>query len=1051
MSTSSNLSFERLKGRENFSEWKVGARAYLISKGHWTHITTELGEDATPKDKLADQKALAELTLLLDPGLYSHIDEYEEAKKAWDALKNVFEDKGALRKVSLFKQWISLQLGECSSMQEYVNKSVTLRNKVKSAGFEISEDIAGSILLCGLSEEYKPLIMSMEVKEKLTMDYVKNLLLQSIDFGENSESALSVQNKRKSNNTKKAKKPVKCYDCGGPHYKNKCPNKSKNKSEQSECVFFSNFSTDNREQNNENHEIVLNNDFNLKHELNVAENVVLYSALTTKKSNDNNWYVDSGATRHMTYMDLNLENLRKPMVKEVKVANNATMKINQVGDLRCKIGEQSNNVTLGEVHHIPDLCVNLLSVSQIVKRDNTVVFDKNGVRIYGKDKNVLIASGNLIDGMFKLNIQVNEFAGACNDIKNDDDSILWHRRLAHTNFTTLKSVLNIKMKPDTKCIVCAQGKHQRNPFNDSGTRASKPLELIHSDVCGPMSVRSLGNYRYFVTFIDDFSRKVFVYALKSKGEVFSKFVEFKARAENETEYKIKNFRSDNGTEYENKNFQEFFAKHGIKHEKSAPYSPQQNGLSERMNRTIIEKVRCMLLDAGLSKQFWAEAVFAAVNIINVIPNASSKTAPNEIWHSRKCNLKNFRVFGCKAMVWQPEQKRTKLDAKSYPCIFLRYADNAKAYRLYDMSTKKIVTSRDVIFLENNNEITNSADSVNSRKDFVTINDGNDSDSNDSLEVIDENIASGGNIASEPIVTQSNEMNVSNTSTNEFHDAAESTTENENVLTDTMLDDSAMDDSSLDPSFRTRARTTENARRPNTRSTQEEELLLGLLAFMVSEPLNYKQALIDKNSERWKIAMQEEYNSLVKNNTWDLVERPSNVVIVDNKWVYKVKDEQNNSPSIFKARLVARGFTQEYGINYYETFSPVVRFTSIRIILAIAAQKKMSIRQFDVKTAFLNGDLKENVYMEQPVGFTDGSQRVCKLKKSLYGLKQSSRCWNEKFSKFIKLFGFFQCKSDSCVFVSRQNKKLTILAIHVDDGIIVGEDLNDKKRCHQISW
>lgn len=150
------------------------------------------------------------------------------------------------------------------------------------------------------------------------------------------------------------------------------------------------------------------------------------------------------------------------------------------------------------------------------------------------------------------------------------------------------------------------------------------MELVHSDVCGPFSQRSFSGARYFVSFIDDYSRKLFVYALKSKSEVFAKFLEFKNKVENELELNIKFFRSDNGTEFVNKNFMEYFVKHGITHQKSAPYSPQQNGLAERMNRTIIEKVRCMLMDADITKQFWAEAVYAAVDIINFLPNAANQ-------------------------------------------------------------------------------------------------------------------------------------------------------------------------------------------------------------------------------------------------------------------------------------------------------------------------------------------------------------------------------------------------------------------------------------------
>lgn len=1013
MSTQS-LSFERLKGRENFSEWKVGARAWLTAKGHWTYVSSDLPSDATEGIKTLNQKALAELTLLLDPSIYSHIADIDEAKKAWEALLKVFEDSGALRKVSLFKQWISLQLSNCTSMQDYVNKSVTLRGKVKAAGFEISEDIAGSILLCGLSDDYKPLIMSVETKDSLTLDYVKNLLLQGVEMGECSESALIVK-KQKNNNGKKGKKPVKCYDCGGPHYKNKCTKGKSN--EHSECVLFC-AATGHDE----------------KIQPVTTEEVFDNAMIATDKSKK--WYVDSGATRHMTHMEVNLDNLRESGIREVKVANNETMKIKRIGDMKCQIGAESRNIVLKEVHQIPELFVNLLSVNQMVIKGNTVVFDSDGVRIYSKNKDI-IASGKLIDGMFELNVNLNEHehAHVASEIKSAEPG-LWHRRLAHVNNATLKSVLNIKVKQDTQCVVCSKGKHARKPFKETGTRANKPLEIVHSDVCGPMSVNSLGGHRYYVSFIDDFTRKVFVYIMTSKNEVFAKFLAFKSRVENETECKIKILRTDNGTEYVNNRFKQFFEANGIKHEYSAPYSPQQNGLSERMNRTIVEKARCMLIDAKLERFFWAEAVLAAVNIINALPNASTKTAPDEMWYNKKCDLNNFRVFGCKAMVWQPEQKRKKFDNKSFECIFLRYADNAKAYRLYDLNTKKIIISRDVIFMEVSN--TSNNDVSNSQSDNIILYDDINENNENGKEMVNETIASGRDNLNESTVSQqtgsASQLNANS------HGVADRDVVDLNESTD---DVGALNTSGEDPTFRTRARIDENARRPATRSTRDpdEDLLLGLhVALIAGEPQNYQQALNDKNSEKWKAAMKDEYTSLIKNNTWELVDRPKNTKLVDNKWVFKIKEAGNDSSKIFRARLVARGFTQEYGINYNETFSPVVRFTSIRSIIAIAAQKRMSMKQFDVRTAFLNGELNEVVYMEQPIGFEDKSKRVCKLKKSLYGLKQSSRCWNEKFTKSIKLFGFTQCKSDPCVFVSRKDEKLTILAIHVDDGLIVGEDM-----------
>lgn len=371
-----------------------------------------------------------------------------------------------------------------------------------------------------------------------------------------------------------------------------------------------------------------------------------------------------------------------------------------------------------------------------------------------------------------------------------------------------------------------------------------------------MSVKSHGHHRFYVTFIDDYSRKVTVYPLKSKGEVFSKFVEFKERAENETEQRIKIFRSDNGTEYENANFHEYFAKHGIKHEKSAPYSPQQNGLAERMNRTIIEKVRCMLLDAHLSKQFWCEAVLAAVNIINAIPTGSNEKSPNELWHKKEQNMKLFKVFGCRAMVWQPQQKRKKLDAKSFPCILLRYADDAKAYRLYDVNAGKIVISRDVVFFENENTagdpkvLENKRNfvervTIDEESDIVDINlmeevesnEANDSGRNDEIESTASN-----NI--EPAIADEESV-VPKTSVNNNNESivASDTSQYEDTE-DTIVDDGETNTSSIDPTFKTRAKITGDNRVKTRAMVRNDELLNLHVAFIVGEPVSYSDALKD---------------------------------------------------------------------------------------------------------------------------------------------------------------------------------------------------------------
>lgn len=1018
---STQLSFDRLNGRENFSTWKVGARAHLISKGFWNSVVTELETSATADVKTKNEKALAEITLLVDPTIYSHLEHCKTAKEAWDTLTTSFEDNGVVRKVSLLKQWISLKLSDCASIQDYVNRYLTLRSKVNSAGFKIDEDVAGSIMLCGLPDDFRPMIMSVETSGKeITVDYVKNILLQEIDFNkEEQEKVLAVSGKKFNGNKtfNKKKKPVKCYECGGSHYKNKCP------------------------------------------QLKSKTNVVLLAA-TNRNVSKAEWIIDSGASAHMTNCESFLLNKMKPNISHVTVANNNKLAIESVGDVKQRIATKGNinEIQLKNVQYIPDISTNLISVSQVVKKGFEVIFNANGCTIHDMHKNI-VATGSLIDNIFKLDIDSKQFAYSA---KNESDPMLWHRRFGHASMNKLKLLMNINVKDDIKCIACSKGKTARKPFKENGTRATKLLELIHSDVCGPISIESMGGAKYFVSFIDDFSKKVFVFTMKQKSEVFNKFIEFKRMVENQCETKIKKFRSDNGKEFINKNFENLFKSSGIKHEKSTPYTPQQNGVAERMNRTLIEKVRCMIYDSNINKNFWAEALLAAVDIVNALPNRSNNNkSPDFIWYGKNTKFDNFKIFGSKAMVLKPAQHRSKLDAKTHECIFLRYANDAKAFRLFDMTTKKIVISRDVTFLESEtvienveqnkisifNDSDNSDDDDHIKEDSAAIDAGEKVDLNESTAAENQHDNNQHIRIEETPEDMQNDVVLNESSDDDEMDSTIRNNDDsyESALDESSLDAGALDDTQRDPTFTTRANMENNNEdRPMTRNFSKFHLLNSHIALLTDsiEPKTYKQAVECKQSDKWMNAMSEEYESLIKNHTWILVNKPKNESIIDNRWVFKIKENTDGSIERYKARLVARGFTQEHGINYYETFSPVVRFTSIRIILSIAANKKMMLKQFDVKTAFLNGVLDETVYMKQPIGFDDGTDKVCQLKKSLYGLKQSSRCWNKKFTSLIESFGFVVSKSDPCVFVSHKNNYLTILAIHVDDGLIVGDNKNN---------
>ncbi|GAB0095500.1 uncharacterized protein DMENIID0001_108920 [Sergentomyia squamirostris] len=956
-----------------------------------------------------DLKAFSELTLLLDPAIYSYISGKTTTKQAWESLQQSFKDSGTCRKVATLQQFVSLKFEDCSSMEEYVNKMILLYSKVQAAGFNIDENVAGSLMLAGLPDEYKPMILGIENSAKtITVDFVKTLLLQDVIVGRKNgaEDVLAAKTSRK-----KPQKSGKfgCYICKGNHFARNCPQKKDKKSRK-------------------------------------EENLLLTSFVANHHQSSNDWYIDSGASAHMTMIESVLMNKNQSVCdKDVVIANNQVLNVECIGEVRknVQVNGRASDVLIKNVHYVPKICANLLSVSQMVKHDNKVVFDKNGCRIYDVNQD-LVATGSLKNGMFKLDVAQSEKSVVIDRnreksfVSKTDDQVnseLWHRRLGHVSYTNMdflqKQVKSGKVIPDVKCVTCIKGKQSRQPFNDEGERAAKPLELVHSDVCGPLQIKSFGGHCYFVTFIDDYSRNVSVYVMKRKSEVFQCFKDYKQLAEKQTGYQLKKIRSDNGKEYVNKVFSDFCKLHGIQHQKTAPYSPQQNGLAERMNRTLMDKVRCMLIDSGLSKNFWAEALMTAAYIVNHLPCKGTKpSTPHEMFTGNPPDYQRFKVFGCKAMAHVNDSKRRKLDVKSVECVFLGYEKDTKAYRLYNSSTKKIVVSRDVIFIESEVQKTAVTENMESIPDFCILDDSlDDNESRDEDDdQINESREESSNTTDPSIIEVSDDgtlhadIQPGDWSMESFQSA--DGTEHSEFVPDEEL--------SLD--FLPRP--------PSTRNVNKPKPDYAACVTVAEDPQTVEEAMKDVHSETWKNSMKEEMAALKENHTWILVKLPDGKKPIKCKWIFKTKRNDSGNVLRRKARLVAKGFSQVEGIDYQETFSPVVRYSSVRYLLAIAAKYDLNIRQLDAVTAFLNGKLKETVYMEQPEGFQDGTGRYCKLEKSLYGLKQSSRVWNETLNNTLMEFGLQRSLTDQCIYFSITGKNILIVAIYVDDLLVFS---NNKKQ------
>ncbi|KAH9663295.1 hypothetical protein KPL70_019630 [Citrus sinensis] len=421
------------------------------------------------------------------------------------------------------------------------------------------------------------------------------------------------------------------------------------------------------------------------------------------------------------------------------------------------------------------------------------------------------------------------------------------------------------------------------------------------------------------------------------------------------------------------------------------YTPQQNGVAERMNRTLTERIRAMLRTAGLPNSFWAEAAKTACYIVNRSPSTAIglKTAM-EMWTGKPTDYSYLHAFGCPVYVMYNAQERTKLDAKSRRCIFLGYADGVKGYRLWDPTAHKIVISRDVIFVEDQLQ----------RKD----------EDNGTVKEKSETV---------PVYVENNP---------EDSDSSEAASEHEEQEP---VESEA-------PEVR---RSTRERRPPTWHSEYVTEINVAYcLLTEDGEPSTFHEALNSSDVALWMTAMQEEIEALHKNKTWEFVPLPRGRKAIGNKWVYKIKRDGNDQVERYRARLVVKGYAQKEGIDFNEIFSPVVRLTTVRIVLAMCATFDLHLEQLDVKTAFLHGELKEEIYMLQPEGFAEKGKEnlVCRLNKSLYGLKQAPRCWYKRFDSFIMSLGYNRLSSDHCTYYKRfEDNDFIILLLYVDDMLVAG--------------
>lgn len=682
-------------------------------------------------------------------------------------------------------------------------------------------------------------------------------------------------------------------------------------------------------------------------------------------------HIDSGASANMSGRLAAGSSLIEISPRRVLTANgraSATKK----GSILCRT-PQGTDLPISDVLFIPGFNHTLLSVSWLTKNGYQVDFkpDKATVTRDG----AVVAVATQADGVYVLRCKVNRPLIAAPSVVDADD----HARHGHS------AAVPPAVQP---CPTCVEANHVRSPLPPrNSVTASAPLQLVHVDVAGPLRAENKsGGERYFMAIVDDYSRYCLPFLMKHKSEVVTHYTHFNRVVTTKFRRGIAACRTDNESIFVSHAFESHLRSQGTVHQLTQPHHPQQNGVVERMNGTLMSTTRALLHYSGTPHRYWGEALMTAAYLRNRLPSrALNGKTPIELWDRDLAASPNplpLRVFGCECWALDTTPNKDKLDPRAHRGIFLGYNWLRKSYRVLRLDSQQIISSRDVRFNERNFPFRDR----------------------------------GG--APRHLLRDPTHM-----APLQFQ-AGPPSRDSQNRIMD------GLDSPDAAPSSRYPHRDV----RPPIRYGFDEFAAAAEMDSS-STPRNYKQAMECEEREEWTSAMQREMDSLKDMRTWTLVVLPKGKRAIKGGWVFRLKRDSAGRVIQYKARYVARGYAQQPGVDYFETFAPVAKIKSLRFVLALAVQFNLALHQVDFASAYLFGELEEEVYIEQPEGFDTGDGRVCKLSKSLYGLKQAGRVWNKLLNSTLLQLGFRRLKSDSCVYIRRVGKLFIILTIWVDDMLI----------------
>lgn len=626
-----------------------------------------------------DRKCKSLLVSRIHDSQLEYIHDKRFPKDIWDALHRVFERRSIASRMHLKRSMLTMRFSGGSLQQHFLQFDKLVREYRATDAVLEEIDVVCHLLLT-LGDSFSIVVTALETmpEQNLSLEFVKCRLLdeetkrKGLEWSASGsgDSGAAFSGAKKFTKSKK----IKCFGCKQEGHKlSECPSKKKAASKSEKP----------------------------KSKANIAEQSGVCFVGASRgidpavESKRLQWFIDSGCSDHLVNEKSLFDDL-KPLDTPIEIAiakNGESIVARYSGDVTVisDVNGKQIECTVKNVLYVPELRCNLFSVMRVDEIGMKVTYQAGRVEI--RSGSNLVATGARVGRLYRLNFYskqcgANESLLSCGQVPKSIE--LWHRRFGHLHPRSVEKLFRdgmvVGMKLDSRskdkntiiCEPCLVGKQTRKPFVvREGKRSSRVLELVHSDVCGPVSPIGLSGMKYFVTFTDDWSHFVMVFLMASKDEVFEYFKEYEALVTTKFERKIHRLRCDNGGEYKSKEFDRFCKEKGIQVEWTVPHTPEQNGVSERLNRSLVERARSMLDDSKADKRFWGQAIQTAAFLLNRSPTSAvdSNATPYELWEGCKPNVSKLRSFGSAAYVHVPKELRKKLDNKTWKGILLGYAHN----------------------------------------------------------------------------------------------------------------------------------------------------------------------------------------------------------------------------------------------------------------------------------------------------------------------------------------------------------------------------------------